>query len=165
MTAAVVVIGPSGCGKSTLAALLATALDRPFVEGDALHPPANLAKMVRGEPLDDSDRAPFLDAVAATLAGGQAPVVSCSALKRIYRDRLRNAAPGVVFVHPLVPRDDLIKRVDRREGHFMPASQIDDQLATLEPLEPDETGFTVDGVLAPDEQLRVALQALTLASG
>lgn len=160
MSIPIVVMGPSGCGKSTLARLLADALERPFVEGDDLHPPANRERMARGEPLTDADRLPFLDAVAAALTGDPPPVVSCSALKRSYRDRLRLHAPDAFFVHPLVPREELEKRVAQRAAHFMPASLVADQVATLELLEADEAGVTIDGALPPEEQVARTLSAL-----
>ena len=142
----VVVMGVSGAGKSTVGSALAGLLELRFVDADALHPPANVAKMAAGTPLTDADRWPWLDLVGTALAdaGETGLVVACSALKRSYRDRIRAAAPAVLFVHLTVPRPALGDRVASRPGHFMPASLIDSQLETLEPLEPDERGFTLD---------------------
>ena len=138
-------MGVAGVGKSTIAAALATRLGSLFVEGDALHPPENVAKMTSGEPLDDADRAPWLDAVAAVLAGTEDVVVTCSALRRAYRDRLRAAAPDALFLHVEAPTEVLEQRLVGRQGHFMQASMLSSQLATLEPLQPDERGLVVDG--------------------
>ncbi len=161
MTRPIVVMGPSGSGKTTLAVLLAKSLGRPYVEGDDLHPPANRERMARGEPLTDEDRIPFLDAVAAALRTKPEPIVTCSALKRAYRDRLRASVPGVVFVEPRVDRDELHRRVSHRRGHFMPASLVDDQCSTLEHLATDEAGIVLDGSLTPAEQLTRILAELS----
>lgn len=142
----VVVMGVSGCGKSTVGAALAQRLRVPFADADDFHPPRNVARMSAGVPLTDEDRGPWLDAVAAWLAahaktGG---VVSCSALKRAYRDVLRGAAPHAVHLHLHGDREVLAGRVAGRPGHFMPAALVDSQLATLEPLEADEVGEALD---------------------
>lgn len=132
---AIVVMGVSGSGKSAIGAALAEALGLPFQEGDVLHPPANVAKMAAGVPLEDADRWPWLDAVAAALATGG--VVSCSALKRSYRDRLRaGAGRPVAFVFLEGSEALLTERMGARTGHFMPVSLLASQLATLE----DPTG-------------------------
>jgi len=138
-----VMMGVSGVGKSVVGARLAKALDVPFEEGDALHPPANVAKMASGQPLDDADRAPWLDAVAGWLTAHPAGVVSCSALKRGYRDRLRAAAPDACFVLLTADAGTLHQRLHGRREHFMPATLLRSQLGTLEPLAPDERGITV----------------------
>lgn len=137
----IVVMGPSGSGKSLVGAAVAAALRAEFIDGDDLHPRANIAKMSAGVALTDADRAPWLDAVAAALHRPRI-VVACSALRRAYRDRIRSLAPGTVFVELVVPPAQLRTRVSRRD-HFMPATLIDSQLATLEPLASDEAGFRV----------------------
>lgn len=139
----VVVMGVSGSGKSTVGAALADALGLRFVDGDALHPAANVAKMAAGIPLDDADRVPWLDAIGRLLAVGPA-VVACSALKREYRDRLRAAAPTLQLVFLNGSRTLLASRMAARPGHFMPTSLLDSQLATLEVPGPDEHAVTVD---------------------
>lgn len=129
-----VVMGVSGSGKSCIGSGVATALGLPFIEGDVLHPQSNVQKMASGIPLSDEDRWPWLDRIGAELAKAeQGVVVSCSALKRIYRDRLRQAADApLAFIFldgsPAVLRDHM----SRRTGHFMPVSMLDSQLATLE---------------------------------
>ncbi|MEU7767236.1 gluconokinase [Nocardia sp. NPDC049190] len=158
----IVVMGVSGSGKSTVGARLAAALDVEYAEGDDFHPAANIAKMAAGTPLDDADRAPWLDAVAAWLAqhADQGGVVSCSALKRIYRERLRAAAPDTYFLHLAAPKDELARRMTGRSGHFMPSSLLDSQLAALEPLAADEHGRTADATLAPDDLVTATMAAL-----
>jgi carbohydrate kinase (thermoresistant glucokinase family) len=151
----VVVMGVSGSGKTTVGAALADALGLRFVDGDALHPVANVAKMAAGIPLDDDDRAPWLDAIGAVLAGGPV-VVACSALKRAYRDRLRAAAPRLELVFLDGDRELLASRMVARPGHFMPASLLDSQLATLEPPTADEQALTVD-VSAPVVEIVASL--------
>lgn len=147
--ASVVVAGVSGSGKSTVGALLATRLGIPFVDGDDLHPAANVAKMTAGIPLDDEDRGPWLDAVGARLA--QSPVViACSALRRRYRDRLRAAAPSTRFVLLDGDREILAARMGSRE-HFMPSALLDSQLATLERPDPDERMPVYDVAAEPAE--------------
>jgi gluconokinase len=153
----VVVMGPCGCGKSTIAQALAQALGWRFVEGDDLHPPANVDKMRAGRPLDDTERGPWLEAVAKALAREpeRGVVVACSALKRRYRDDLRAAAGPVTFVLPQAPRDLLTQRLATRSGHYMPASLLDSQLADLEPLAADEHGISMDGSVTLESQLEV----------
>ncbi|KAK1181355.1 gluconokinase [Streptomyces sp. NBS 14/10] len=148
----VVVMGVSGTGKSTVGERLAVELGVPYAEADDFHPPANIAKMSAGVPLDDDDRRPWLDAIGAwahehSVGGG---VVSCSALKRAYRDRLRAAAPDVFFLHLTGDRDQIAQRMEARKGHFFTSKMLDSQLATLEPLQPDENGVAVD--ITPDPE-------------
>lgn len=148
----VVVMGVAGTGKTTVGDLLAGELGVEYAEADAFHPPENVAKMSDGVPLDDADRAPWLDAIGAWAQGrgGNGGVVSCSALKRSYRDRLRAAAPDVFFVHLTGDREVIEERMKRRENHFMPPALLDSQFATLEPLQPDEDGAAVS--VEGDEQ-------------
>jgi carbohydrate kinase (thermoresistant glucokinase family) len=138
-------MGVSGSGKSTVGAALAQRLRVPFVDADTLHPRANIAKMAAGEPLDDDDRHPWLEKVGEWLAGHRdGGVVSCSALKRKYRDRLRTRCPRVEFLH-LTGSPELIGgRLAARSGHFMPATLLRSQFDALEPLGTDEAGATVD---------------------
>lgn len=138
----IVVMGPSGSGKSLVGAALAARLRARFVDGDDLHPRANVAKMASGTPLDDADRLPWLDAVALVLADQRPVVVACSALRRSYRDRIRATCPDAWFVELVVGATQLRDRVSRRD-HFMPATLLDSQLATLEPLATDEAGARV----------------------
>ena len=165
----IVVMGVSGAGKSTTGAALARSLGWPFVEGDGFHPAANLAKMRAGIALDDGDRLPWLRALAAEIARhearGQCSVIGCSALKRAYRDILRQGAPRVRFLHVHGPRALLESRLTRREGHFFPARLLDSQLAALEPLALDEDGAVLDMALPVEEQLRQARRLLGLAGG
>ncbi|NEM90721.1 gluconokinase [Galbitalea soli] len=141
----IVVMGVSGSGKSTVGAALASRLRVPFVDADDLHPAANVAKMAAGHPLTDEDRWPWLDRVAATLAGGASTgmVVACSALRRVYRERISAGAPGVRFVELEGSRALLEERMRGRHDHFMPTSLLDSQLATLESLAVDEPGIVV----------------------
>ncbi|THA56653.1 gluconokinase [Streptomyces sp. A1136] len=160
----IVVMGVAGSGKTSVGRLLADALGVPYAEGDTFHPAANVAKIAGGTLLDDSDRWPWLDAVGAWIggraAGAGGGVVSASALKRVYRDRLRAADPGVVFVHLTGERSLIEKRLTRRTGHFMPAALLESQLDALEPLQDDEAGVVVDIAGPPEQVARRALTAL-----
>ncbi|CAL9392287.1 gluconate kinase [Streptomyces sp. DH-12] len=158
-----VVMGVAGTGKTTIGPLLAARLGVPYAEGDDFHPQSNIAKMSAGTPLTDDDRWPWLDAIGDWAQGraGLGGVVSCSALKRSYRDRLRAAAPGVVFVHLTGDRALVEDRMSQRQGHFMPTALLDSQFATLQPLEPDETGIAVDVAGSPEEITERAAAALT----
>jgi gluconokinase len=147
----VVVMGVSGSGKTTVGAALADALGLRFVDGDALHPAANVAKMAAGIPLDDDDRAPWLEAIGAVLAAGPV-VVACSALKRAYRDRLRAAAPSLQLVFLDGSPELLASRMAARPGHFMPTTLLASQLATLERPGPDESAMTAD-IAAPSAEI------------
>lgn len=148
----IVVMGVSGSGKTTVGQALADALGWRFIEGDSFHPQRNVEKMSAGHPLDDEDRRPWLEALAAEIAAddaaGRNSIVGCSALKRSYRDILRRGAEDVRFLHVHGDRALLRDRLSDRAGHFFPASLLDSQLATLEPLGPDERGVVVD-VAAP----------------
>ena len=140
-----VVMGVSGSGKSTVGAAIAQRLRVPFADADDFHPAANIAKMTAGEPLDDHDRHPWLEAVGEWLAAhADGGVMSCSALKRRYRDQLRHHAHTVEFVHLDGSREVIARRQSTRPGHFMPASLLSSQFATLEPLAPEEHGVVVD---------------------
>lgn len=141
----IVVMGVSGSGKSTVGAALAQRLRVPFGDADDFHPEANIAKMSAGHPLDDEDRRPWLDAIGRWLAthadGG---VMSCSALKRSYREQLRSHCPRVEFLHLSGSPEVIARRQASRPGHFMPASLLASQFDTLEPLGDDERGATID---------------------
>jgi gluconokinase len=145
---AIVVMGVAGSGKSTVGALLAAQLRLPFIDGDDLHPQANKQKMAAAIPLDDADRAPWLDAIAAAVAGAP-KVVACSALKRSYRDRLRAASPIVRFIYLAGTPKLLAQRLRARSHAFMPPVLIDSQLATLQPPGSDEDALTLDIRLSP----------------
>ena len=153
-----VVMGVSGCGKSSVGAAVAKKLGMRFSDGDELHPPANVRKMSRGVPLTDADRAPWLIMIGQRLAAIEGPVViGCSALKRTYRDVIRDHADEpVCFLHLTGSREVLLERMSNRQGHFMPVSLLGSQLATLEPPEPDEIAITVD-IDQPFDQLVDAL--------
>jgi 2-hydroxy-3-oxopropionate reductase len=161
---AIVVMGPSGVGKSTLARVLAVALEWPCIESDDLHPQENIAKMAAGVPLDDGDRDPWLQRIASAMRTGlqthQGVVVACSALKRTYRDRLRKAANGALFVLPEMPREVLAQRLAMRRNHFMPVSLLDSQLAALEGPAADEHVLRTDGSLPTATQFLQVWAAL-----
>lgn len=152
-----VVCGVAASGKSTLAAALAEALSWPFLEGDELHPPANVAKMAAGVPLDDSDRAPWLARIAGRLgdwsARGCSGIVTCSALKRAYRHQLASAAPDAIFVFVEICPVLAAERLGRRQGHFMPPALIDSQFAALEPPGTDERVVIVPAAATVADQV------------
>lgn len=160
----IVVMGVSGSGKTTIATRLADRLGRPFAEADDMHPPANVAKMAAGTPLTDDDRGPWLatvrDWLTAQAEQGRSAVVTCSALRRVYRDVLREAAGGVTFVHLHGDPELLAERMRTRKGHFMPPSLLRSQLDTLEPLEPGEDGVRIPVDGTPDEIVALALRLL-----
>ena len=138
-------MGVSGSGKSTVGAALARRLRVPFADADALHPAANIAKMAAGKPLTDDDRYPWLEAVGKWLGDHQdGGVMSCSALKRAYRDRLRSRCPGIEFLHLTGSPELIAGRQAGRSGHFMPPALVKSQFDTLEPLAPDEQGMALD---------------------
>ncbi|KOS54337.1 carbohydrate kinase [Rhodococcus rhodochrous KG-21] len=140
-----VIMGVSGSGKSTVAALVADALGWDLLEGDDLHPRSNVEKMAAGRPLGDADRAPWLASIGEWIrdhtARGRPGVVTCSALRRSYRDDLAGA--NVVFVHLAGTREQIRERLRTRHGHYMPADLLDSQFAAFEPLEPDEAAIVV----------------------
>lgn len=162
MTAVVVVMGVSGSGKTTVGALLAERLGVPYAEADDFHSPANVARMAAGHPLDDADRAPWLDAIAGwiTARHGSGGVISCSALRRRYRDRLRSDAPDLFFLHLDGPSELIAARLAARTGHFMPPGLLRSQFEALEPLEPDEAGAVVPLDGDPEQITERALAAL-----
>lgn len=144
----VVVMGVSGSGKTTVAAMLAGALHCQFLEGDDLHPPSNVAKMHGGTPLTDADRWPWLRKIASEIDGwrsrGESGVVTCSALKRTYRDILIGDRPDVALVYLRGSRELIQQRMAARHEHFMPVALLDSQFATLEEPGPDERPVVVD---------------------
>lgn len=160
-----VVMGVSGTGKSTIAAALAERLGWPMQEGDALHPQANVDKMAAGQPLTDEDRWPWLVRVTAWIdqraAAGNPGIVTCSALKRAYRDVLRR--DFVHFVYLSGERALIAQRMHERQGHFMPPALLDSQLATLEPPSEDEQAIIVDIALPPGDQIIEIVSRLHLA--
>ena len=163
-TTTLVVMGVSGSGKTTVAQGLAHRLGWVYAEGDDFHSAANVAKMRAGLPLDDADRWPWLRSLAAWIgaqeAAGRSAVVTCSALKRAYRDVLRDGHPSVWFVHVTVADGVLRERVVRRRGHYMPPSLLASQLDTLQPLRPDEPGRAVSGDGEPGVVVDRVLQTL-----
>lgn len=160
----IVVVGVSGTGKTTVAELLVELLGWAFAEGDTFHPAANVEKMRAGHPLDDEDRWPWLEALAAWIGArereGVGAVVTCSALKRPYRDLLRRDNTSVWFAHVATSPEALRDRLAKRAGHYMPPSLLESQLATLEPLGRDEPGLTVSGEGEPAEVAGVILKGL-----
>ena len=141
-----VIMGVSGCGKTSVGEAIAERLPVTFIDGDALHPQSNIDKMASGRPLDDDDRAPWLQQVGERLREtGGVVAIGCSALKRSYRDIIRQTAGGpVMFLHLHAQKSVLEDRVNAREGHFMPPSLLESQFATLEMLGPDEDGKVID---------------------
>jgi gluconokinase len=161
-TTTIVVMGVSGSGKSTVAAELVSRLGWAFAEGDEFHPPENVEKMRAGTPLDDEDRWPWLRRLAEWIgeheAAGTSVVVTCSALKRAYRDLLRDGHPSVWFAHVTADPELIRSRVEHRQGHYMPPSLLGSQLATLEQLQADEPGAAISGA---GEAADVAAHVLT----
>ncbi|OED37588.1 hypothetical protein AB833_22895 [Chromatiales bacterium (ex Bugula neritina AB1)] len=141
-----VVMGVAGCGKSTVAEAIAGRFQLPCIEGDALHDPASIEKMSRGEALTDADRWPWLERIGEHLAQSDVSVViSCSALRKVYRDRIRlKAGSTVAFIHLAADQSVIAGRMAKRTGHFMPVSLLSSQFNTLESLSDDETGVTID---------------------
>jgi gluconokinase len=139
-------MGVAGCGKSAAGAVLAARLGATYLDGDDLHPPENIEKMSRGEPLSDEDRWPWLTLIGQRLANPDGILIlGCSALKRRYRDHIRaEAGAPVTFVHLSGTKEVITRRMAARVGHFMPTSLIDSQFAALEPPAADENAITVD---------------------
>ena len=162
-----VVMGVSGCGKTTVAAILAGRLRWPFEEGDALHPQSNIEKMKAGHPLTDDDRAPWLESVAEwvgeRLDAGENGIITCSALKRSYREVINRRGSGVVFVYLAGSRETIAARLTARHGHFMPSSLLDSQFADLEEPSSDEPQIRVDVGPAPGEIAQSIMEALGLS--
>jgi gluconokinase len=163
-TTSIVVMGVSGSGKSTVADGLVERLGWPFAEGDEFHPAENVEKMRAGRPLTDDDRWPWLRSLAGWIgeheATGQSVVLTCSALKRVYRDVLCEGHPSVWFAHVTADAALIRERLEHRSGHYMPASLLDSQLALLEPLHDDEPGASISGAGAPDVVVDELLAAL-----
>jgi gluconokinase len=162
--AGIVVMGVSGAGKSTVGALLAERLGWPFEDGDAFHPPGNVEKMRAGTPLTDEDRWPWLGAIAARIAAARAAgtgvVVACSALKRAYRDVLRDGQGDVRFLHLTGEPALIMARQAARVGHYMPASLVASQFATLEPPETEADVIDIEVEAEPPAVTQAALAAL-----
>jgi gluconokinase len=168
-TTTIIVMGVSGSGKSTVAATLVDRLGWEFAEGDDFHPAANVEKMRAGHPLDDEDRWPWLRTLAAWIGeheqAGRNVVVTCSALKRSYRDLLRDGHPSVWFAHVTADPELIRERIEHRSGHYMPPSLLDSQLATLEPLADDEPGARVSGAGSPASVVDELLAVLSAERG
>ena len=166
---AIIIMGVSGSGKSTLASLVSQQLGCRFFEGDSFHSAANVAKMREGVPLTDVDRWPWLDQLGGAIGNAVRDqglaVAACSALKRAYRDRLRAAIGAPTrFILLEVGRQELVRRLDGRPAHYMPASLIDSQLAILEPPGADECSITIDSTVPPAEEAGRVLQWLAAES-
>lgn len=161
-----VIMGVAGCGKTTVARILAGRLGWPMAEADDFHPPLNIAKMASGTPLTDEDRWPWLRAIRNWTTrqdqAGKSTVVTCSALKRVYRDVLREAEGRVRFVHLNGSADLIGDRLERRTGHFMPPTLLPSQFEILEPLGDDEDGVRIDVSASPEEVAEAVLRQLDL---
>jgi carbohydrate kinase (thermoresistant glucokinase family) len=163
-----VLMGVSGCGKTTVAAILAGRLGWPFEEGDALHPPANIEKMKAGHPLADADRAPWLEKVADWVDGrldaGGCGIITCSALKRAYREAINRRGAGVEFVYLHGSRETIAERLMARHGHFMPPTLLDSQFADLQEPTADEPAIRVDIGPAPSAIAQTVIDTLGLGA-
>lgn len=156
-----VIMGVAGSGKSTIGAMVARQISAVYLDGDDLHPPSNIAKMSAGVPLNDDDRWPWLAQIADRLAQTDQIIIGCSALKRSYRDFMRDRVGDLVFLYLEATRDVLENRMAAREGHFMPLSLLDSQLATLEPPGPDETAIAVNIDASPQDVAGAFVQQIT----
>lgn len=163
---AIIVMGPSSVGKTTTAKLVAKALDWPFAEADEFHPPQNIDKMSAGIALNDTDRQPWLekirDWISSEAAEGRSVVLTCSALKRRYRDTLRGADARVRFLELVADKALVAARMAERKGHYMPPALLDSQFADLEMLDDDEDGVKIDVGRSPEQVRDDALAALGL---
>lgn len=161
-----IVMGVSGSGKTTLAEGIADAMDWLYAEGDDFHSQANVSKMASGVPLTDEDRWPWLRSIGTWIdeheRDRRSAVITCSALKRSYRDLLRDGRDHVRFVYLEVPQQVLEERLARRTGHYMPPSLLPSQLETLEPLQADEDGVVVHAHQSPEASVTEALDLLGL---
>jgi gluconokinase len=164
----IVVMGVSGSGKTTIARGIADAssLRLTFAEADEFHPKVNIEKMESGVPLTDEDRWPWLralrDWMVERAAAGESTIITCSALKRTYRDLLREGPPSLDFVHLDGPAEVIRERMSGRKGHFMPPELLQSQIDTLEPLGPDESGVVLDVRKSPEELVSEAVRRLAL---
>lgn len=163
----IVVMGVSGSGKTTVARGISTLTGLAFAEADEFHSELNVARMRSGVPLDDAGRWPWLRELAGWMAArsaeGVSTVLACSALKRSYRDVLRQGVPAVDFVHLDGSAEVIRERMSRRAGHYMPASLLDSQFVALEPPQPDESGLVLDVSGPPEELVSAAVSHLNLA--
>jgi carbohydrate kinase (thermoresistant glucokinase family) len=161
-TTAIVVMGVSGAGKSTVGTRLAERLSRPLIEGDSLHPPQNIEKMSRGTPLDDSDRMPWLQAIAARIDDARQTrepiIVTCSALKRVYRATLTNGYADVCFVYLRGAKELIAQRLAARIDHFMPPALLDSQFAALQEPSDDEPTIVIPIDATPDDIVNAIVQ-------
>lgn len=161
----VVTMGVCGSGKTSAGMTIASRMGWTFIEGDDLHPAVNREKMASGQPLTDEDRWPWLDSIADRMRkidqSGQSAVVACSALRQVYRDRLRNSGADLCFLHLTGDASMIRRRMESRHGHYMPPGLLDSQLATLEPARPGETLHEIDISGTVDEITEAALRLLS----
>ena len=162
MASNIVIMGVAGCGKTTVGERLSEVMGIPFRDGDTLHPQANIKKMASGVPLSDNDRRPWLQAIGQAFASSGTPlIIGCSALRRAYRDVIREMARGgVTFIHLTGSRDIIAERMAKRRRHFMPLTLLDSQFATLEPPGIDEDPIVIDIDQPPDAIVRIAASQL-----
>lgn len=154
-------MGVSGCGKTSIGKRVALSIGARFVDGDQLHPAENIAKMSHGDPLDDTDREPWLKKIGQHLQGTEKMIIACSALKRHYRELITTeAGRPVTFLFLEGTRDVLLKRMERRAGHFMPVSLLDSQIATLDPPQIDELVITANIDQAPEQVVATLVEGI-----